>query len=402
VAIRHLSGRKSAPGLAFLIVLLLILSGCSGRTTVEPEEQPGERYQVQVALDPPTLNIPHLGTLTFQVIDTANGNKPVEEFAEVSGALLHHINVSHDLEYFYHSFTEVLVDKQASVFVNFPKLGSYYSYALFRPAGAELQTYRQTITAGPADEHPPDIVPDASPRKQAGWLTFDLITESEIKRGSPTQLVLHVSERGQEVTALSPYLNAPGHLWLIDSEGEHPAHIAGAAEGRRVAPTGTTVVGGAGGTETAGTSTPSARGTSAAGTPQAIGTAEGEDVGQGAGSTTGGTGAASAGQGGTRSGGPGTPPVEQEMLPIERPTYVSAIEDALATVTAGPRPTFAAVQQTAQSYIQSTPETGSDYAFGPDVAFTHTFPEAGLYKLWFEVLHRGQVVLVSYVVDVSD
>ena len=43
------------------------------------------------------------------------------------------------------------------------------------------------------------------------------------------------------------------------------------------------------------------------------------------------------------------------------------------------------VQQTPQSSILSTPEVLPSVGFGPDLAFTHTFPHAGLYKCWLEV-----------------
>jgi hypothetical protein len=55
------------------------------------------------------------------------------------------------------------------------------------------------------------------------------------------------------------------------------------------------------------------------------------------------------------------------------------------------------VQETAQSSILGTPEVVPSPAYGPIIAFTHTFPHAGLYKIWLEVYYRGQPVLVDYV-----
>jgi len=37
--------------------------------------------------------------------------------------------------------------------------------------------------------------------------------------------------------------------------------------------------------------------------------------------------------------------------------------------------------------------------FGPDVAFTARFPQAGLYKLWVQFTHAGQVVTASWVIQ---
>ncbi len=39
--------------------------------------------------------------------------------------------------------------------------------------------------------------------------------------------------------------------------------------------------------------------------------------------------------------------------------------------------------------------------FGPTLTVTHTFPEAGLYKLWVQVNHHGEVVTVPFVVNVQ-
>lgn len=39
--------------------------------------------------------------------------------------------------------------------------------------------------------------------------------------------------------------------------------------------------------------------------------------------------------------------------------------------------------------------------FGPDIAFSHTFPAAGLYKLWLQFSHEGKVKAVAWVVEVK-
>jgi hypothetical protein len=37
--------------------------------------------------------------------------------------------------------------------------------------------------------------------------------------------------------------------------------------------------------------------------------------------------------------------------------------------------------------------------FGPDVAFSARFPHAGLYKIWVQFTHAGQVVTASWVIQ---
>ncbi len=40
-------------------------------------------------------------------------------------------------------------------------------------------------------------------------------------------------------------------------------------------------------------------------------------------------------------------------------------------------------------------------AFGPDISVHHTFPRAGLYKIWFQFGYQGSVITVPYVVEVK-
>ena len=40
-------------------------------------------------------------------------------------------------------------------------------------------------------------------------------------------------------------------------------------------------------------------------------------------------------------------------------------------------------------------------AFGPDISVHHTFPRAGLYKIWFQFGYQGSVITVPYVVEVE-
>jgi hypothetical protein len=40
-------------------------------------------------------------------------------------------------------------------------------------------------------------------------------------------------------------------------------------------------------------------------------------------------------------------------------------------------------------------------AFGPDISVHHTFPRAGLYKIWAQFGYQGSVITVPYVVEVK-
>src|SRR3989442_10574963 len=96
---------------------------------------------------------------------------------------MHAALISSDLQTFRHSFTDRVVDNAASLFTFFPALGTYYLYALYKPAGANLQTFRATIRTTGALGRGPDLREDPSPVKSQGWLTFELLKEpGPIKR----------------------------------------------------------------------------------------------------------------------------------------------------------------------------------------------------------------------------
>jgi hypothetical protein len=324
---------------------ILVLAACQGPTTVDVIEQSGP-YVASVRMDPPTLNPPQIGSLTFEVKDAQTG-KAVTEFEPVHEALLHNVLVHGDLLYFDHSATDRLVQGGASVQVFFPRTGTYYSYALYKPRGADLQVFKVSITTG-TPTHGAHLVDDSNVSKVNGGVRFDLLkSASPIRAGQPVQLVFHVTERGRPVDYLWPVYGAAGHLWIVDEAGEYFAHETGAAQTHRYL-TGM-------GTPTSGVLTPLP--TMPAGGRSAV-----------------------------------TTPV---------PTFAPGIVNAMRTITAAPVPTLAPVQQTAMASLLGTPDVLPDPGFGPDIVFTHTFPHAGMYKMWLQVRHRGEVIHVDYAVRVE-
>jgi hypothetical protein len=335
--------------LAALVILSLSLAGCAQVTTYEKEVRVG-KYQVAISLDPKTLNPPQLGSIGYSFVDTTD-NKPVTKFQPISGALLHNVLVSRDLLTFWHSHADDVTDNTVSVPAYFPSRNKYYDFAIFKPLGAEQQVLTTTIEAGVAAGEPPELIPETSPVKTVGWLTFTFVHGTgEIKKGQPTQLVFTLREHGYPVTALWPLFGSAGHLWVVGSDGDNFGHEVAASEAHNYAATP-----GPGETQT----------------PTAV------------------------------SAGPVETSVPTQTLPPS-PTFVPQIAAALRTTTAATPEAAPAVQRTAQSSVLTTPEVLPGVGYGPNLAFTHTFPRAGLYKCWVEVLYRGQVVTASYVVRVVE
>jgi hypothetical protein len=344
---------------------MLALAGCAGQTTVAIEQGEGP-YAVEIAMDPHTLNPPQLATLNFTISDGAT-QRPVEVFAPVYGALLHDVLISRGLVHFQHSYTGRVSAGALSILTNFPVTGEYYNHTVFQPEGAEPQHVRSEIKTGSAEMRA-ELVPDPGIPKLSQGVQHDLVFgPNPLRAGQPAQLALYISEKGSAVTELDAVVPAPGPglMFVTSQDGEHFAIEQGASPSRAVAQQGTST----------GTGTPS--GTTATATPTRPAT----------GSTPG------AQQNAQQSGGAGAP--------LPAPTLVPDVANALASATARPVATLLPVQQTAMTSILETPAVVPSISYGPYVAFTHTFPEAGLYKLWFKTSYRQRTMIVDFVVRVE-
>jgi len=354
--------RRGMVLLSVACVLVVTMAGCQGPTSVTLGNQP-QGYQVSIETDPVTLNPPQLSTFSFRIVDTKTG-KPVTTFAPVSDALLHNVLIHKDLQYFKHSYTERLVDERASLQTYFPRTGSYISYSLFQPVGAATQVFSTTVVTGePTDPHKVTLEEDPGliPSRVSGGMRVELVKPAGgYKVGRPSQIVFHVSERGTPVIGLWPLLGAPGHLWLVNDHAEDFAHVLGEAASRPLSP------------------------------PSEDEGAEGST-----GSTP--TGGSSSTGGVAATGVPGSQ-MGTVRTPSPPPTLAPEVAQTLATITANPKPTLFPVQQTALSSILGTPEVRPQVGYGPEVVFTHTFPHAGLYKLWVEFYYRGEVFTTDFVI----
>lgn len=374
---------KGKLALFALAVSLVALAGCQGPTSVTAPEEQGQ-FKVVQTMDPVTLNPPQRGTLTYEVFSKETG-KPVTTFEPVNEALLHTISIRRDLLFMRHSVTDRLVLNKASVPSYFPTTGEYHLYTLFQPTGAPLQVFTSTITTG--DEGPePQLREDANVAKVAAGVRVQLVKGPEpFKAEEPSQFAFHMTERGNPVTSLWPLFGAAGHVWMVDAEGHHFTHLVGAAESRSFAQEPADMAG-----------TPESRadvaGTPPAPTTQAGPGARGTRTTTVAGVTTAVPGpimGSSGGLGGT------------EAFPTV-PTLEPGLAGALAATASVPPATLAPVQKTAQLSVVETPAVLPAVGFGPDVVFTHTFREPGLYKLWFEFFYRDQTITVEYVVRVVE
>jgi hypothetical protein len=364
---RH-AWRKTSVVLALVALAVGAVSGCAGPTALIPGGSTG-KYDLSVKMDPVDLNPPALGTLSFEVTDQTTG-KGVTEFQPVFDIsdLMHTVIVHRDMSFFRHSFTDRLVLGSASVPAAFPTLGTYYTWTYFKPAGAELQVFKTTVKVG---TEPPvqELDVDVRPKTSYG-LRVELLNSGEaLHAGEPVQLAFRVTQRGYPVRDLQPYFGAPGHLWIVEAPHE-----------------GATEEGG----EEAAPELDHEMGSAQSHVRATVVPEEGQSEGTDSGLPNSGNLAGSDIIGG---GTAPTPPA---------PTFQPGVATAIATITAQPVSTLLPVQQTPQSEILGTPVVQPGVGYGPEVAFTHVFPRAGMYKLWLEVVHGREVIVTDFTVRVEE
>jgi hypothetical protein len=352
---------KGMGAYAAAAAVTVLAAGCIGETTLSAVEQT-EGYDVRMNMDPPTLNPPQLGSLSFDITDRATGDK-VTQFEPVYGSntVMHTILLREDLEYFRHNTASLVVQGGISVPANFPTSGSYKAFAFYKPIGGETQEFQGRIVSG-EETHGANLQERGQETKLVGAMRIDRIGASvPVAAGRSQQIAFLVSEKGQQVTSLGPVYSAPAHLWITDAEGERLWHAVGKSDSRRLIPeaTSTAVVG-----------------SGAARTP-----------------TRSGPGSTPAREEGESPGG-----VLTETIP---PTLVPELGAALATITAQPVSTLPPVQQTSLASVLESPAVPPVIGYGPTMIFEHTFPEPGLYKMWLEVQHRNEVVTSDWVIRVA-
>lgn len=335
------SGLKSWATVLLAGVAVSTLVSCNGPTVVDTPAAVGD-YGVVVNMDPQTLVPPQLSTISYALTDNKTG-KPVKDYTPIYGALFHNVLISRDLEHFKHTYSNKVLMDSVSIQTFFPVQSKYTSYGIFEPAGTDVNVYAHTVQAGSEGAAPALTDEMASiTRVRSYGLQVELLTgPSPVRAGQDSQIAFYVSELGQPVTGLWPFLDQAGYLWMVDGQGNNFTWEVGTSATHQQT--------------TTGQSTPSAT----------------------------------------------VDPKQTVVAPTNTPTLVSALRDAIATRTAQPISTLPPVQQTAQVSITDPQAVQPATTYGPYVLFAHKFPTPGFYKMWFEFKYRNQVIDTAWVLKVE-
>lgn len=171
--------------------------------------------------------------LDFRILDASGA--PVKEFDVVHDKQLHLIVVRNDLARFQHVHPTLGEDGTWRVPLNLQDAGDYRVYADFTPTGGPALTLAANLHVG--GTYRPQPLPTPSTTAEVDGYTVTL--SGEPKANDSSMLTLTVSQNGNEVNDLQPYLAAYGHLVAIRASDLAYLHVHPSGEpGDGVTPSG--------------------------------------------------------------------------------------------------------------------------------------------------------------------
>ena len=177
---------------------------------------------------PDTIQANHDATLSFQVFD-ANSGTIQNLFTKVYSQYLHLIIVDDQLEYFSHLHPQVHSDN-FSITTQFPHDGVYHLYVDYQPYNAIEQQQAFTVKVGNGLPITASQKPALDPSGTFSGYSVSLTSSaplkgSELSVGNQTISFTLKDAEGTPVTNLKPYLEAFGHLVMINEATYDYLHV---------------------------------------------------------------------------------------------------------------------------------------------------------------------------------
>ncbi len=191
------------------------------------EVSPAEAgVRVDFAADPAEPDPGNPVELSYSVRD-AEGGAPVTNLPLDHERPMHTILVGSDLRSFAHIHPRPQDDGSYRVRAT-PDAGNYNLYTEF-VRGGEKVLDRRELAVGSAGGGDANLSPDLSP-KTVGGTTVALDVPDNIRAGETVQLDFEITDDGEPVTDLGPYLGAAAHVAIVSEDGEDFAHGHGEAK----------------------------------------------------------------------------------------------------------------------------------------------------------------------------
>ena len=143
---------------------------------------------------------------------------------------LHVTVVSDDLSSFAHVHPAEQADGTLELEHTFPEAGHYVVFAEYMPVGQRDQVFRFPVTVGDVrgDRRPAALTPtpaDATPVPGFPTMTAELVRQPRtLTAGTHAMLLFRLSDHGQPVTDVEPFMNAMGHCAVVSEDGRTLLH----------------------------------------------------------------------------------------------------------------------------------------------------------------------------------
>jgi hypothetical protein len=186
--------------------------------------------RLEVTTSPATVESRQPTELTITLRNAATG-APLTDLQLEHQRLLHLIVVSDDLALFSHEHPTPAGDGTFRLSYTFPSAGPYHVYADFVSAALGPQAVAAPLTvAGPAPAA--GALAPGGTTVNANGAQVAFTTEPATPRvGQPVQLRFRLSQAGQPLSDLGPYLGVAGHLVAVSQDLQqfvhtHPSNAA--------------------------------------------------------------------------------------------------------------------------------------------------------------------------------
>jgi Cu+-exporting ATPase len=186
---------------------------------------------VDFAADPAEPEPGNPVELSYTVRDE-EGGEPLTDLPLDHERPMHTILIGSDLQSFAHIHPKVRDDGSYRVRTTPPDAGNYNIYTEFVRGGEKVLDRRELAVGNPyggGADGAAALAPDLSPKTVEGT-TVALDTPETIRADEAVHLDFRVTEDGEPVTDLSPYLGAAAHVAIVSEDGEEFAHGHGEAK----------------------------------------------------------------------------------------------------------------------------------------------------------------------------
>lgn len=178
---------------------------------------------VDLHLDPAQPSVGQPVTLSFDLSDGSTG-LPIDDLITHHDALLHLALIDTTNSSFAHIHPANVAPGRFEISHTFDRAGEYSAYIEIERIDSGIQVIVRTFSIAGPQPSPAQQAPGLGSRR-LGNVDVDVSSSQPLRAGRQTTLTFSLSENGQPISTLEPWLGMAGHLMARDSDGSIFGHI---------------------------------------------------------------------------------------------------------------------------------------------------------------------------------